>query len=396
MIRHLLKLVWNRKRANALIVAEIFVSFLVVFGVMTGAITLATQWNRPLGYEWRDIWDVRIEIDLEPERRNGAELRETLLRMEREVETLPEVESAAIARTPPYALSTAEHIRFVNGRSVTWMSDEVSDGFLETMQLRVVRGRWFDRSDDGAQHRPVVLDSNAARATWDDADPIGKTIEDGEGVFLRVVGVVEEFRKDGETALPRNMIFHRFTTTPVDAGGGSHLLVRLRPGTDAAFEETLLATLQGIAPDLTFRVRPMDQMRQRSIRMILMPLVTAGIVALFLVSMVALGLTGVLWQNVTRRTREIGVRRALGATGGDVYGQVLGEVVVLTSLALALCAGVVLQLPILGIFRVVPPGLFTVGLVGALAAIYVLTLLCALYPSWLASRLQPADALRYE
>jgi putative ABC transport system permease protein len=56
----------------------------------------------------------------------------------------------------------------------------------------------------------------------------------------------------------------------------------------------------------------------------------------------------------------------------------------------------VLQLPILGAFSLVSPSAFTVGFIAALATIYALTVLCGLYPSWLASRLQPADALRYE
>ena len=60
MIRHLLKLVWHRKRANALVVAEIFFSFLVIFIVGTGAIALIAGWRRPLGYAWDDVWMVSV------------------------------------------------------------------------------------------------------------------------------------------------------------------------------------------------------------------------------------------------------------------------------------------------------------------------------------------------
>ena len=103
-----------------------------------------------------------------------------------------------------------------------------------------------------------------------------------------------------------------------------------------------------------------------------------------------------LWQNVTRRTREIGLRRALGATGNEVNRQILLEVALLATLAL-----------IVGVHRrrataaprhlhSVSPASFTIGLTGALATIYGLTLLCGLYPSWLAGRVQPAQALHYE
>jgi putative ABC transport system permease protein len=124
--------------------------------------------------------------------------------------------------------------------------------------------------------------------------------------------------------------------------------------------------------------------------------VAGGIVALFLISMVALGLTGVLWQNVTKRTREIGLRRAMGASGKQVNRQILLEVVLLATIALLAGSVIVLQLPILGAFTIVTPAAFSTGFALALATIYALTVLCGLYPSWLASRLQPADALRYE
>lgn len=395
MIRHLFKVVWNRKRSNALIVTEIFVSFLVVFAVLAGLITVASNWKRPIGFEWRDVWDVRLALEADTMEAD-ATTKAALTRILTEVEALPEVASAALAKTPPYSGSTSSARRRVNGRDVEWNFDSVSDGYRETMRMQVLRGRWFDRSDDGAQHKPVVVDVNAARAIWGDADPIGQTIEEEQGVFLRVIGVVPEFRKDGETGQLARMVFHRYDPETSAGEGGNHLIVRLRPGTGAEFEEKLLAVLRGIAPDVSFRVRPMDQMRQRSIRAVLMPLATLGLIGVFLVAMVALGLTGVLWQNVTRRTREIGVRRALGATGTHVHRQVLGEVFVLTTLALAAGSAIVLQLPILGVFSIVTPQMFAIALTAALAAIYLLTLLCALYPSWLASRLQPADALRYE
>jgi putative ABC transport system permease protein len=112
--------------------------------------------------------------------------------------------------------------------------------------------------------------------------------------------------------------------------------------------------------------------------------------------MVALGLTGVLWQSVTRRTREIGLRRAMGASGPNVHRQILAEVALLSTIAVIAGSIVILQLPILGAFKIVTPAAFTLGFVTSLATIYALTILCGLYPSWLASRLQPADALRYE
>ena len=396
MIRHLLKLVWNRKRANALIVAEICISFLVVFGVIAGAVTFASGWNDPLGFEWSNVWDVRMDFDVDGRQKAPQELHDAVMRMLTEVRSFPEVASAAIANTPPYAFSTSNGIRSIDGRTVNMTMDDVTDDFAEVMQMKVIRGRFFNADDDAAQFHPIVIDANAARDIFGTVDAVGKKMEEGETEYSQVVGVVEPYRKDGEMSLPMNMVFYRTSTTGKYGRLGSHIVVRVHPGTPAGFEEQLAARLQQVAPKMSFRIRHMDAMRRNALRTRLTPLVFGAIVGLFLISMVALGLTGVLWQNVTRRTRELGLRRALGATGSAVHRQILIEVALLATIAVAAGAIVIAQLPILGVFAIISKSAYTTGFVGALATIYGLTVLCGLYPSWLASRLQPADALRYE
>lgn len=396
MIKHLLKLVWNRKRANALIVAEIFVSFLVIFAVLTGAVTLISNWNRPLGFAWQNVWDVRMEFDLGTRENGSDELRATVMRMLDETRAFPQVAAAAVSDTPPYAFSTAMGSREINGKQVDLVLDNVTDDFAEVMQMKVVRGRWFNAADDAAHHQPIVVDTNTAAAIWGEADPIGQKLEEEDGVFTQVVGVVEGYRKDGEPSSPMNMIFFRMSPTGKYGRLGSSILVRVHPGTDPSFEEELAARLTQIAPTVSFRIRNMEKMRTNMLRTRLAPLVAGGVVGLFLIAMVGLGLTGVLWQNVTRRTREIGLRRAMGASGKSVNRQVLVEVVLLASIAMLIGGIIILQLPVLGAFAIVTPAAFTAGFLGALATIYALTVLCALYPSWLASRLTPAEALRYE
>lgn len=396
MIRHLLKLVWNRKRANALIVAEIFVSFLVVFAVLTGAVMFGSAWSQPIGFDWQNVWDVRMDYDIDGRQSADQELHDRVMRMLAETRSFPEVESAAISNTPPYSFSTSEGSRSIDGRQIRMVMDDVTDDFAQVMRLKVIRGRFFNSEDDAATDQPIVIDRNAALDIFGTVDAVGRKLQETDTQYSRVVGVVEPFRKDGEMSLPMNMVFFRTSPTRKYGRLGSHILVRVRPGTPAEFEERLANRLQQIAPQVSFRVRHMDAMRQNMLRTRLGPLLMGAVVGLFLISMVTLGLTGVLWQNVTRRTRELGLRRALGASGPAVHRQILLEVALLATLAVIVGAILIVQLPILGIFRIVTPPAFTGGFLGALATIYGLTILCGLYPSWLASRLQPADALRYE
>ena len=116
MIKHLLKLVWNRKRANALLVLEILVSFLVIFAVLAGVVTFVTSWNRPLGFEWQNVHNVRIDFEIDVRDRDSQELRDAVMRMVDEAASLPQVTAVAVANTPPYAFSTSENTLEIDGR----------------------------------------------------------------------------------------------------------------------------------------------------------------------------------------------------------------------------------------------------------------------------------------
>jgi putative ABC transport system permease protein len=140
-------------------------------------------------------------------------------------------------------------------------------------------------------------------------------------------------------------------------------------------------------------------MRRDKLRQYTIPLTVFGIIAAFLLMMVALGLTGVVWQNVTQRMQEFGVRRAHGATAAGIGRQVIAELVVMTSFAVAAGLVVIAQIPLLPFPRdltLVPRPVFMMGVAAAVAAIYVVTVLCAWYPSRLATRVPPAEALHYE
>lgn len=399
MIRHLLKLVWNRKRANALIIGEILLSFLVLFAVLTAVVSFASGWGRPVGFDRTNVWVLRFDYDVDAGEKNDPKLVSIFERVLRETASLPQVEAVGGANTPPYSFSTAAGDRTIEGKQVYLVYEDVTDGFAQAMGMQPIRGRWFSPEDDGASYQPVVVDANAAVAMYGDADPIGKTIaadDEEHEKPMRIVGVVPEYRKDGESMSRSNMIFRRVATNGAYGRLPRNLMVRVRPGTGAEFEEAFLTRVQRVAPEMDFHLDNLERMRRSAHRFVLAPVVIGAIIALFLISMVGLGLTGVLWQNVTKRTREIGLRRAMGASGTTVRGQILAEVALLATIAMTIGLLLVLQLPVVGIFSIFPPAAFAAGIVISLATVYALTLLCGLYPSWFASRLQPADALRYE
>ena len=128
----------------------------------------------------------------------------------------------------------------------------------------------------------------------------------------------------------------------------------------------------------------------------LVPLFVGATVAGFLMFMVALGLTGVLWQNVTQRRQEIGLRRAVGAAATTIHRQILTELMLMTSLSLGLGLVLVLQLPAFDLVWFLGRGVLFGGAATAAALIYILSSLCGWYPSRLSTRIHPVEALHYD
>ena len=407
MIRHCFRLVWNRKRTNLLVTLEIFFSFLVVAAVVVTASHYVGLYRQPLGFTIDDVWIVRIDMhagDVEP----SPALRDAMIGQMRlldaAVREFPEVTAAARGFTAPYVGREWIDDFEYRGRHIPYNVNMVTDDYHRVFGLRVTRGRWFSAEDDAAATiEPAVINERFAAEAFGTADPIGKVIpqdarRDGtRPPERRVVGVIEEFRQLGDFRTPGNYAFlrHRPSATS-DGPMPTVMLIKVRPGTTAAFEERLARRFHDVARAWSFEFQQLDELRAESHRSTLGPLVAEGVIAAFLLLMVALGLTGVMWQTVTQRTREIGVRRANGAAARQVRTQILLELTLMASVAISLGILVVVQVPLLEIVGGIGGAAYVVGLVISAAAIYLLTMACGWYPSRMAARIPPAEALRYE
>jgi putative ABC transport system permease protein len=408
MIAHLWKLVWNRKGASALMLTELLVAFLVLAALGTAGAYYLHNSRQPLGYKFEDVWVARVGHGIS--RREGMpqatieEAMATTRHLLQTVRDMPEVVSVSAAMTGPYVQGSTTRWRTdgqdipVRGRGVEFDVDKVTDGYKDVLGLTVVKGRWFGREDNGARYHPAVINERMAQEFFGDEDPIGRQVGTGDHQQpIRVVGVIAGYRQGGELAPPQPYMLRRFIPGHADELPYDHIYVKTRPGTSAAFEDALDKRLRATAiPDWSFNVRYLPDVRAGLRKVELMPLVVAAVIASFLMLMVVLGLTGVLWQNVTQRTQEIGLRRAKGATRTLIYAQILGELMIMT--LMALIAGLVLlaHVPFLNLVDDMNAGIYLTG--GGMAALVIvlITLLCGFYPARLAARVQPAVALRTE
>jgi putative ABC transport system permease protein len=410
MIRQLVKLCWNRKRAQALVVVEVFFSFLVLFAILTVAVYNLDNYRQPLGFDYHDVLNVNVTSLTEAHSTFGGTASspvEESRRLAREVHGLDAVEAVAAMAVPAFDLTGMSDSVEYGGRRLDSFNNEVSDDFARVMRLQVTQGRWFEPADDALAYDPVLVNERLKRDLFGAEDPLGRNIAPRPDEHslrhggpapreLRVVGVFTDFREDGELSGPEPYFLRRSRIAGADAKPYYNLVVRVRPGTPAAFEETLMNRLRAVSPGRTFQVDPLARMRRSMMRLRLVPILAVGLIAGFMLIMVGLGMVGVLWQSVARRRREIGLRRAVGATGRGVSLQVLGELLVVTTAGLLLGGALAVQLPLLGVVGWVGTGVYAVAMGLAALTIYGLTVASALYPSWLATQVQPAEALHYE
>ncbi len=397
MLRHLLTLTWKRKTRNLMLSLEILLAFAIVFGIAAFALRYLQLYREPVGFDGADAWSVTLRTD------GGDEAipADAYAALRRGLMELPQVREVGFAAYTPYtnATWTTTYKSPQTGADVHTNILEASDGVAGVLGMPVARGRWFSAEDDGAIVAPVVLNRRLAQALFPGQDALGKQLTRRDGNVthtLRVVGVVDEFRNKGPLMAPVSFIMTRFDPL-ADKSRVRTILLRVAPGTPRAFEAALNARLKLVRNDWSYEIAPLPALRATQLKEQLVPLAVVAVIAAFVLLMVAFGLFGVLWQNTTQRIPEIGLRRAIGARAGDIYRQIVAEQMLLSSFAMALGLLLLVQLPLTGAFGA---GLdWTVFLAAAglsMAVIYLLSLLCSLYPGWRASRLSPTEALHYE
>jgi putative ABC transport system permease protein len=398
MLRHLLKLTWKRKSRNLMLSLEILLAFAIVFGIAAFGLRNWQLYREPVGFDGTDAWSVKMVMGEIAEDKIPADIYDTLRRSLLE---LPEVREVGFSAYSPYTMSTwsSSFKSPQTGADVSTNVFESSDGTAATLGIKLIAGRWFNSQDDGQAVRPVVLNKRMAAEMFPGRQPLGQQFTekaDGATRTFRVVGLVEDFRHRGPLMTPVNFVMTRFDPH----AGKSRLrtiLIKVAPGTPRSFETALNRRLKLVRNDWAYVIAPLQTMRASMLKEQLVPFIVVSVIAAFMVAMVAFGLFGVLWQNTTRRIPEIGLRRAVGASAGDIYRQIVTEQLLLSSTAMIVGLVLLVQLPLTGALGAGLNWSVFLGAAGlSMVAIYLLSLLCSLYPGWRASRLSPTEALHYE
>jgi predicted permease len=380
---------------KGLVVFQVGISLVVVIGAVLFSRSLNALLSIDTGFARKNVLVASIDMLSERDATFYSRLLQAL-------KATPGVVSAAVAWSAPLGTNTGWLV-YIPGyvpkpdepRTTPWV-DGISPGYFRTMGMPIVLGRDFDERDVASDANVMIVNETFARHYFGDENPIGQRIGLAPGVFdVEIVGVA----KDGKYTALREEPIRMMYVPHRERVGSSRMTVLVRTaGEPLAFAPALRRIATSIDRHaIVHNVATAQDQIDRSLLRERLVATISGLFGALALLLAAIGLYGVLSYGIARRTREFGIRIAIGAESTSILGMVLRE------------AGWVLAFGIVGgllvawrlarvvgnlLYGVQPGDLTSIGIaVGVLAAAGTLA---AWIPARRASRIDPIQALRYE
>jgi putative ABC transport system permease protein len=381
-----------------LVIAQVAFSLVALIGAGLFARSLQTAGQIDPGFDAVHLGIVVYNVM--DQAYNEGRGREFHQRAIEKAAAVPGVVSAALARDTPFRVATSRTVLLqgqdnpATGQGRSTLTSVVSPGYFQTMRIPLLRGRDFRMTDTNTTPRVAMVNETAAAAYWPGQDPVGQHISfAGEGLPVEIIGVVKTANYQAIAELPQPMVY----LSLVQYYFPTAVLYVRTVGDPQAVVGTARREVQTLDRNLLLQVESLET----SIHELLWAQrLSAGVLAVFgglALLLATIGIYGVIAYSVRQRTREIGIRLALGATVGDVRRMILREGMRLVAIGVA--SGGTVSLAAAGsvgsmLFIKNPRDVATFTLVPA--ALVLVGVIACWIPLIRATHINPAVALRDE
>jgi len=385
---------------DGLVVTQIAVTLvlLVTAGLLTRSLMAAQQ----LGVGFKSGGLAILSTDMNMIGYDDVRAKEFYDRALERVRAIPGVESAALAERVPFSINYNRNLVFLpdrhgpNDKGIVIDVARVAPEYFPTLGVSILQGRNFAATDTATSPGVIVVNESLARKYWPSANPLGKRIRTlkYDGKEYEVVGVSADYKVStvGESNTP--YIHYAVSQRPDPA---EQILARTR-GDAGALLNAMRRELSALEPSVLFLD---NQTMDAQVAATLLPAkagaMSVSVVGVVAMALASIGLYGVIAYAVARRTREIGIRMALGAKPGAVIGMVMRQ-----GLGIAGVGVVVGSLLALGAAKAIAGALYGVSFVdpvawtASIATLFLVAAVANLVPARRASAVDPSIALRSE
>jgi putative ABC transport system permease protein len=392
----------RRRLRGALVVAETALSFVLLVGAGLLGRSFLRLRDTPLGFDPSGVLTAGMSLPRSQYDKPAQWIGFYSSLVER-MRGEPGVQSVAAALPLPLMGGGLNFAFHVEGKPVppgetepTANYTSLTTEYFKVLRVPLLRGRLFTDADGADRPKVCVVSAELARRFFPGEDPIGRRLVFGftEPVSREIVGVVGDVKRDGLGVVSRPEMYVPFVQEPWWA---AYLIVRTS-GDPAALAPAVRAHVRAL--DATLPIEDTAPMTRTVYDSAAQPRFRTTLLAVFggaALLLAALGIYGVVSYGVGRRTRELGIRVALGAQRGDVLRMILGEGLILSALGLAagLAGALVLTRYLSSLLfevgRLDPPTYAVVG-----ATLLAVSLLAGFLPARRATRVDPVTALRQE
>ena len=381
---------------RVLVVSQIALSLVLVVTAGVFVRTLRTLLDIDPGYEREHV--VMARLDARAARYEPAQLPALYERLLGAATSIPGVRSASLSINPIAGGSIRTSGFSVPGRTLppgesSAQENLVTPDYLSTVGLTLVQGRGFTRADNAAAPKVAIVSESMARHFFGTDRVIGARFGFGTPPEFEVVGVVRDARVNTLREDPPRLVLR-----PLAQGQQEYvtsLEVRVS-GSPRPVMAALRNAIRQVDPMLPLReIVTLSDLLQRGLTRERLVARLAGLFGTLALLLAGIGLYGVMGYSVSRRTNEMGVRLALGASPAGVRLLVLRESLA-TSVA-GVILGLALLVPVQGLIRQLVYGVSPrdpVSVIAGTGLLFVVTALAAFVPAWRASRIDPIDAIR--
>lgn len=386
----------GRRKINlrrALVVVQIVASFVLL---ISGGLFLRS-FQRGKAISDSLMSDRILVLDLSP-KKYGYDVQYSKVFYQQllaRIGAIPGVESVTLSNVVPLSMHRSNAFVTIDGREPTFLQRSVvAEGYFKTLNMAMLRGREFDRTDDNSSRKVVIINEAMARTYWPNENPLGKTLQMGRATY-EIVGVARDSSYNGLGTASGPYIYVWLYQRPDNENVSLIIRTFGEPKAIVSAVQRDIKELGGSLPIFDFKT--LEDLSRSQLVLVKSAALLLSLLSLIGLIVASIGIYGVTSYAFSQRRREIGIRVAFGAQRSDVLKLIMKEGIVLAAAGISI--GVVLAWAttrflsgfLYGISPVDPVVFF-----GVAALLSLVALIASVVPAMMAVKANPVDALRYQ